>query len=91
MDLATLVTKYLEVAGEFERPIHVSRLGLSKAEAEHFLSALDEDYQISRYMVLSRQPDDVLAEFPPHSRIYLVNGFECSHLSLRAEIQKILK
>jgi hypothetical protein len=90
MDLATLIKKYLEIAGGFGRPVHLSQLGLSKAETEKVISALDEDYQISRYMLLSRELDVSLAVFPPDERVYLVNGYECSHVSFQEGVQKLL-
>ncbi len=90
MDLATAVKKYLQIAGGFDRPVHLSQLGLSKADTEKIVSTLDEDYQISRYMLLSRERDEALASFPSDSRIYLINGYECSHLSFHPDVQKLL-
>ncbi len=90
MELAEFVKRYLEAAVEFGRPIHLSLLGLSRAETERVISALDEDYQISRYMLLSRERDEALASFPAESRVYVINGFEVSHLSIHPEIQKLL-
>lgn len=90
MDLAAAVKKYLEIAGGFGRPVHLSQFGLSKAETENIISAWDEDYQISRYMLLSREKDEALALFSPDARVYIINGFECSHLTFHADIQKLL-
>lgn len=90
MDLATLVKKYLETAGGFDQPIHLSQLGLSKAEMEKIISAFDEDYQISRYMLLSREPDERLAPFPSDRRVYLINGYEYTHISFHADIAKLV-
>ena len=90
MDLAAAVRKYLEVAGGFDRAMHLSEFGLSKAETEEAFSAWDEDYQISRYMLLSRERDEELASFPPDARVYLINGFECTHLSFHASIKTVL-
>ncbi len=90
MDLATAVKKYIETGKGFGRPIHLSRLGLPKAETEKLVSAWDEDYQISRYLVLSREQDEVLAAFPADARVYLINGFEVTHLSFHPDIQKLL-
>jgi hypothetical protein len=91
MHLAAAVGKYLEVAGEFGRPAHLSALGLSKQETERVVSVWDEDYQISRYMLLSRESDEALESFPPGSRVYLINGFEYSHLSFHSDVQALLK
>ncbi len=90
MELASIVKKYLEKTGGFDRPMHLSELGLSKAETEKILSALDEDYQISRYMLLSRERDETLGSFPSDSRVYLINDFECSHVTFTTGIQKLL-
>jgi hypothetical protein len=91
MDLAAAVRKYLEVAGAFDRPVHLSAFGLSKQETERTVSVWDEDYQISRYMLLSCESDEALESFPPGSRVYLINGFEYSHLSFHSDIKALLK
>ncbi len=90
MELASIVKKYLEKTGGFDRPMHLSELGLSQADTEKILSALDEDYQISRYMLFSRERDEALDSFPSASRVYLINGFECSHMTFRPGIQKLM-
>ena len=90
MDLAAAVKRYLEITGGFDRPLHLSQLGLPKAETEKLVSAWDEDYQISRYMLLSRERDADLAAFPPDSRVYLINGYECTHLTFHRDVQKLL-
>ena len=90
MDLAAAVRKYLEVTGGFDRAMHLSEFGLSKAETEEAFSAWDEDYQISRYMLLSRERDKDLTAFPPDARVFLINGFECTHLSFHASSETLL-
>lgn len=90
MGLAAFVTKYLEIAGGFGRSVHLSEFGLSKADTEKVISAFDEDYQISRFMVLSRERDEDLASFPAETRVYVINGYECSHVSFDPGIQKLL-
>ncbi len=90
MDLAWLVKKYLEIAGGFGRSVHLSEFGLSKAETEKLISAFDEDYQISRYMVLSRELDEALGRYPAGARVYKINDFEVSHVSFDAGIEKLL-
>lgn len=90
MDLASLVKKYLELAGGFGRSVPLSKFDLSKAETERLISAFDEDYQISRYLVLSREGDEVLATYPPEARLYKINAFEVSHVSFDAGIEKLL-
>lgn len=90
MDLATAVKKYLEISKGFGQPIHLSALGLPKAETEKLVSAWDEDYQISRYLVLTRERDESLAALPADARVYVINGFEATHLSFRSDIEKLL-
>lgn len=90
MNLGAAVSKYLQVAGEFDRLVHLSQFGLTKEEVEKTFSAWDEDYQISRYMLLSRERDETLAEFPAAQRTFLISGFECSHVSFHADIRKLL-
>jgi hypothetical protein len=90
MDLAGGVKRYLEMGGDFHRPVHLSALGLSREETEKTVAAWDEDYQISRYLLLSREPDDQLGAFPVDQRVYLINGFECTHLSFQPGIRDLL-
>ncbi len=90
MNLANAVKRYLEVAGGFERPMHLSAFGLSKPETEKTISVWDEDYQISRFMLLAREREETLSKFPPEARVYFINGFECTHVTFRADIQKLL-
>jgi len=90
MDLATAVKKYLELAGGFARSLHLSRFALPKNEIEKTFSEWDEDYQISRYMMLSRERDEALTSFPDNERVYLINGFECSHVTFHQDIQKLM-
>lgn len=90
MGLANLVKKYLELAGGFDRPLRLSRFSLPKDEIEKIFSEWDEDYQISRYMMLSRERDEALTPLPTDERVYLINGFECSHVTFHQDIQKLL-
>jgi len=41
-------------------------------------------------MLLSRESDEELAAFAEGSRVYLVNGFGCSHVTFNQDIQKLL-
>jgi hypothetical protein len=90
MDLAELVRKYTEISGGLGGTVHLSQFGLSKAEVEKVISAFDDDYQISRYMVLSRKRDEELVSYAPEARLYSINGFEISHVSFSPEIRKVL-
>jgi hypothetical protein len=90
MTLADLVRKYLEAAGDYGCSVHLSEFGLPKVETERLISAFDEDYQISRYMIVSREIDAMLTSFPADSRTYMINGYECSHISFEPGIKKLL-
>ena len=90
MDLAEFVRKYTEISGGFGGAVHLSEFGLSKAETEKVISAFDDDYHISRYMLLSRERDEELVSYAPEARIYSINGFEVSHVSLAPGIRKLL-
>lgn len=91
MNLAEAVKKYLEIAGGFDRPVHLSAFGLSRSETEKTFSAWDEDYQISRYLLLSRERDEALEAFPSQARVFMINGYECTHLSFHSDIQNLLE
>jgi len=86
MNLATVVHRYLEIAGGFGRPLPLCRLGLGKEELEGTISVFDEDYQISRYMQLSRPRDTVAAGH----EMYRINGFEYSHVSFHLGIRQLV-
>jgi len=90
MNLAGLVKKYLEIAGGYGRSVHLSEFGLTNADTEELISAFDEDYQISRFMRLSRQADEVLKGYPAEKRLYKINDFEISHLSFDPGVEKLL-
>jgi hypothetical protein len=91
MDLAAAVKRYLEFAGGFERSMHLSEFGLPQEETEKMNSAWDEDYQISRHMLLWRERDETLTSYLPDLRVFLINGYECTHLSFHAGIQILLE
>lgn len=90
MDLAAAVKKYLEITGGFDRPLHLSRFGLSRVDTEKTFSAWDEDYQISRYLQFSHSSDEVLASVPSALRVFVINGHESTHVSFRADIRRLL-
>jgi hypothetical protein len=91
MDLATVVKTYLDLTGGFDLPLHLSRLGLPKPEVERIFSAWDEDYQISRFVLLSRGRDDELEGYPDGLRVFRVNGYESSHVTFRSGIQQLVE
>jgi len=81
MTLKELVGRYRERAGGFGGAIHLSEFGLPRKELERELSAYDEDYQISRFFRLTREPE---------ADVYTINGFDYSHLTILPEIEEIL-
>ena len=89
MDLAAVVKTYLELTGGFDLSLHLSQLGLPRPEVERLFSAWDEDYQISRFMLLSRVGDEELGAFPPDQRVFSINNYEYTHLSFRSGIQQL--
>ncbi len=90
MNLSELVEKYVEAAGGFGRPVHLSFLGLSKSETEKLIAGFDEDYQVSRYLLLLRETDEALDALPEADRVYRINGVECSHISFQPDVRKLL-
>jgi len=81
MTLKDLVASYRRHAGDYGRAVHLSELGLSKADLERGLSAFEEDYQISRFFQLTREPG---------AAAFYINGFEYTHLAILPEIETIL-
>lgn len=80
MRLREIVAKYLEVGGGYGRSVALSSFGLSRKEAEQIFSALEEDYQISRFFHFSMSA----------AASYEINGYPQTHLSIDEEIKSIL-
>jgi hypothetical protein len=80
MELRQLADKYLAVAGAYGVSIPLSSFGLSPDETEKLFSALDDDYQISRFFHFSRQTGESFS----------INGFPQTHIAIDAPIQAIL-
>ncbi len=80
MDLAAIVNKYREVAGKFGVPVPLAQLGLPAGEIESTFSAWDEDYQISRFMELSRRAD---------AETFTINGIEATHVAFHEGIRQM--
>lgn len=80
MRLRELVEKYLAVGGGYGCAVPISSFSLPHDEAERVFSALDDDYQISRFFHFTKSAGDV----------YGVNGYPQTHLSIDAEIQSVL-
>jgi len=90
MTLSSLIAKYVEAAGGFGRAVHLSFLGLPREETEAIISAFDEDYQVSRYLLLTRESDEALEALPAGNRVYTINGYECSHICFQPGVQNLL-
>lgn len=80
MILPELVNKYLAVAGDFGRPAALSAFGLPAGEAEKIFGALDEDYQISRFLHFEKR----------EGHEFIINGFAQTHAIMDAEIKSLL-
>ena len=89
MTLAEGVRKYLELAGEFGKPVPLGSFGISKPETEKLFAAWDEDYQINRFMMLTVEASQDSAGRSTHE-IYQVNGFDCTHITLQPGIRELL-
>ena len=84
MDLAAVVKRYRELVGGFDRPLHLAQFGLPKAEVERLFSAWDEDYQISRFMLFSRQSD------AGELQVFTLHDEEVTHVTFRQRIEQIV-
>ena len=80
MELRQLVEKYLAAGGGFSASVPLSAFGLSHEETEKLFSALDEDYQISRFFHFSQRDGESFS----------INGFPQTHIAIDAAIQAIL-
>ena len=80
MSLAELVQKYLAVAGAYGKPVAISSLGFSRAEAERAFDILDEDYHISRFFQFRNEGGEA----------YEINGFPQTHVSIDSGVRSIL-
>ena len=80
MSLRDLVRLYLQLSGEFGKPVALSALGLPQPETERLFSSYDEDYHISRFFTFTEQ----------EGATYTINGFSATHVAIASEIQSIL-
>lgn len=90
MNLAAVVKTYLEHTGGFDLPLHLSRFGLPKPEVEALFSAWDEDYQISRFLLLSREESGG-GTYPKGMEVFSINDYEYTHVTFRSGIQQLLE
>ena len=80
LNLRELVEQYLELAGEFGRPVALSQFALSDEEIVQLFGSFDEDYHISRYLHFTKLPE----------KSYAIGGESVTHLSIEKAIQEIL-
>ncbi len=80
MGLQDLVARYLAAAGSFGAAVPLEAFGLGREETEKLFSALDEDYQISRFFHFSERG----------GTSYNVNGFPQTHVALDEAIKTLL-
>ena len=80
MNLRELVERYAGLAGRFGNPVALSAFALSERETENLFSALDEDYQISRFLYFSHAD----------GHAYTVSGEAATHISIDPSIYTLL-
>jgi hypothetical protein len=80
MTLKLVTERYNSLASQQGAPVALERFGLSPEETDKLFNALDEDYQISRYLHFSK------VEGPT----YRISGEEVTHLSMDAAIASLL-
>jgi len=74
------VDRYLAESGGFGTAVPLASFELSEQETERVFSALDEDYQISRYVTFSKQ----------QGHEFSINGFPQTHVALDEAIRSLL-
>lgn len=80
-NLKEVVEKYLQVTGRFGQDAPLESFALAPAEIERLFSALDEDYQISRFFHWSSKSG---------ARAYNINGYPQTHVAIAEGIREIL-
>jgi len=85
MNLKTAVEKYLEVVGEFGKPMPLADFGLSREATEAMVAAWEEDYQLHRHLELI--PAAGLAS----ESAYVVSGLAYSGVVFRPSIRDVLE
>jgi hypothetical protein len=80
MTLRELVDRYRALAGDFAKPVALSRFGFSPAETESLFSGYDEDYHISRFFHFSDADGEKFS----------IDGIPATHVSIDPEITSIL-
>jgi hypothetical protein len=79
-ELRQIVERYLLLAGQFGRAVSLDSFAMGAEETARMFSALDEDYQISRYLKFTRQSGTE----------YTINGFPQTHVAFEEAILDLL-
>ena len=85
MDLKAAVARYLEVAGDFGRPMPLTAFGLSREATETMVSAWEEDYQLHRHLELIPAAGGQSSE-----SAFVVAGLAYSAIVFRASIRSVI-
>jgi len=98
MHLREIVEKYKSLAGDFGKPVELSRFGLSREDTERVFSVFDEDYHISRFFHFTNAANAAgvgagaagSSTRAAASASYSINAFPYTHVSIDASIAEIL-
>ena len=85
MNLKAAVGKYLEVVGEFGRPMSLAEFGLSREATEAMVSSWQEDYQLHRHLEL------IPAAGPASESAYVVGELAYTGVVFRPSIRDVLE
>ena len=88
MDLKAAVAKYLEVVGEFGRPMPLTEFGLSREATEAMVSDWEEDYQLHRHLELI--PATGGPGGRPAESAFVVAGMAYTAVVFRASIRSVI-
>ncbi|HUO34696.1 MAG TPA: hypothetical protein VMU43_06875 [Candidatus Acidoferrum sp.] len=80
MRLREVVEKYLALGGGYGRSVALASFDLPPSDAERIFSAIDDDYQISRFLHFTNSSGEA----------YAINGYPQTHLTIDAGIQPLL-
>ena len=80
MTLKTVVERYNSLAAQPGSPVALEAFGLLPDETEKLLSALDEDYHISRHLHFSKR----------EGRLYRISGEAVTHVVIDPAITSLL-
>ena len=88
MDLKAAVARYLEVVGDFGRPMPLTAFGLSREATETMVSAWEEDYQLHRHLELIPAAGGPGSQ--PSESAFVVAGMAYTAVVFRASIRSVI-